>query len=692
MILVDAGARSEQSFDTRLVFAETLRRAGMKTGIDDTTLPGTLHRSQKYEAMDFLVSPGDFTPCGVVVLDAGSVCDQTLSTLRAYGLAPNQPVVAIGRFDSRQAKIGVQAKIAFAVGTEPALVDLAEFGPAALMAGASLPLFAPLTDQHPAPDRLRLLIFIPGDMAEDPACASGLSALAAMRGVDVALVTAAKAKAALRSVAPAAVRIFGYSELSPASFAVLADLVVVLGQGAPGDRIAQLCAEVIGAGGIVVDGTHGARLTQTPAPIVRGPLDLRALSGFLEREILPRESAIRAEVRASDWRRTNDISRLIEQFPPVARPRAPAAAKIAAAQKTVFLPTNGVGLGHAQRCALIAARMPDRTGVSFAAFPSCVDLVERRGFACRPLVQKSDAHADSYANDLVNYRRLRRWLAPGDRLVFDGVYVFDSIYRTILERKLEAVWIRRGLWRAHQTNAAALAREHAFKHIVVPCEAFDELNQNYSFGTHVHHVGPIVQPRGGRKATTIRRQISRQLGSQFGKLAVSMLGGGVAADRGPQLQAICAAMEARPDVLHLVVVWPNAKVAPELTLWKNTRVVRARDAADLAGAADFVVTAVGYNSFHEMLYHRIPAIFIPQTASYMDDQERRATAAVDRGLAEMVRPEDLLLLDRKLSSFLDGDAASGLRARLDDFTLPEPGNAEAARIIAGERCETRRLA
>lgn len=692
MILVEAGTRDEQGFDTRLVFTELLRRAGLMAGIDDSTLPESLHRSQKYEAVEVLVSLDDIEPAGVVLLDAQNATDAMLSKLRGYKLGADRPVVAIGRFETRQQRIGTQAKIAFAAGTEPELLDLKDIQPSTLLAGVPLPLFATATERAFEQDRPRVLVYVPGDMTEELDFEAKVSMLGAMRDFDVAILTSAKAKDALQSMPRTTMPIYSYAELSPRSFADLAEIAVVLGDGSPGQRMAQLGAEIIGAGGILIDGTQAGCLSQCPAPVVRGPSRLSELPGFLEGEILPRKNAIQAEVRSSQWRRTNDLSHLIARFPAAFRPDPSRARKTPALQRTMFLPTNGVGLGHSQRCSLIAAQMPEKANVSFAAFPSCIDLVEQQQFPCRPLVQKSEAHVDSYANDIVNYKRLRRALAPGDRLVFDGVYVFDSIYRTILERDLEAIWIRRGLWRANQTNQTALAREHVFQRVVVPREAFDELNQHYSFGENIHHVGPIVRlPEAGSVDTT-RKAVSRELGVTFSRLVVSMLGGGVAADRGPQLQTICAALEGQNDLLHLVVVWPNAKVAPELTLWKNTRVVRALDALRLAKAADFVVTAVGYNSFHEVLYHRIPAIFIPQTAPYMDDQERRALAATERGLAEIVLPDELLMLDRKITAFLESGRAEGLREQLAALDLPEPGNLAAAQIIAGGKHDTRRLA
>jgi len=75
-------------------------------------------------------------------------------------------------------------------------------------------------------------------------------------------------------------------------------------------------------------------------------------------------------------------------------------------------------------------------------------MISHKGFACTPLVQKSELHAAENTNHLVNYLRLRRTFNDGDRLVFDGGHVFDSVYRTIMEKSLSATWIRRGLWQS----------------------------------------------------------------------------------------------------------------------------------------------------------------------------------------------------------------------------------------------------
>ncbi len=78
---------------------------------------------------------------------------------------------------------------------------------------------------------------------------------------------------------------------------------------------------------------------------------------------------------------------------------------------------------------------------------------------------------------------------------------------------------------------------------------------------------------------------------------------------------------------------------------------------------------------------RVPTIFMAQMAQYMDDQQARAMAAVSRGCAELVTPDEMLSLRAKIAAFLDGGQSAEIRAALAEITLPEAGNAEAARLI-----------
>jgi predicted glycosyltransferase len=351
----------------------------------------------------------------------------------------------------------------------------------------------------------------------------------------------------------------------------------------------------------------------------------------------------------------------------------------------VFLPTNGVGLGHAQRCTLIAESLQQKHSARsvFAAFPSCMQLIMSRGFDVMPMVSKSTLHAEPLANDILNYVRLEPLLADAAAFVFDGGYVFNSIFHSVLERGLPSAWIRRGLWQAGQNNSVALEREKVFDSVIVPQEAFDELNEDYSNGPRITKVGPIVRQfePSEEDRLGLRSALGDRFSVPFQRLVVTMLGGGVASDRSAQTAAICAGLARRKDVLHLVVTWPTATVEPGLFSWPNTRVVRTHNAGMLAAVADLYISAVGYNSFHEAMYNRIPTIFIPQVATFMDDQRARALAAVERDLACLVDPHQLMTLDRAIARMLDDGEAQAIRARLSEASLPLPGNIASAACI-----------
>jgi UDP:flavonoid glycosyltransferase YjiC (YdhE family) len=681
VILLEAGQTTDDSFDSKLLFAAILADRGHRILIDEETLPPDADRSRRYEAFPFLADLAQTPPSSILLIGAEDISTATLQRLRALGLPETAPITTLGRFPDHQSEIAARTKLAYALGREATVVDLdAAIGKAFTAAGVC-PIAAPERPFRTASTRTpELFLHLPADWFDEPHIPPLLAALDNVPDFRLSVVTTGAAKDRMKRTRFAALNLLSYGELGPAALAARADVAAIFGHGIPGERMAALAIEMLASGKTVIDCTLDAAFEASGAPVVRGPAEPAALPPFLSASILPNLAAIGRAARDNPWMTARAIARL-EAAAGLAPP--PPRSTPAPNPRTVFLPTNGSGLGHAQRCTVIARELTQPDDALFLAFPSCVPLVEGRGFPCLPLVQKSADHPEEWANDLVNYARLRRTLSPRDHLVFDGGYVFDSIYRAIHDTGCTATWIRRGLWRPGQVSDAPLERERAFRSVLVPEEAFPELNVDYSRGPRVHRVGPIVQPPAPMDPATVRSRLAETFGTPFDTLVVTMLGGGVAADRTAQVQAIAGLLEKRPATLHLVVVWPHARVAPGLSGWRNTRLVRTRDTLTLARAADLAISAVGYNTFHELLYNRIPAIFIPQVAAWLDDQERRARAASDRGLAETVLAHELLILERRLRTLLDSGAAK-LRQALAQIDLPATGNASAARLIEAE--------
>lgn len=684
MILIDAGERSARAFDAKLVFATQLAARGHSVAIDETTLPDALEAAQKYQAAPFLVDRADIAASAFLLIGAEVIDDDSLRTLQSCHFGAETAVWAIGRFQDRQSAISARSKLAYVLGREAGIIDLKDLTKTAFCDHAILPMLASGTGLT-AKSRKKpaLFVILSPDRLAEPATVAAISQLDQHSGFTLSLLLTERGSAPVRQLFRTDLPIYALTDLPPAVLAGLADIAVCLGDTITSDRQAAVVLEMMQAAKVVIDCTTTSTLLNSGAPAVRGPEMLVALPRYIEQTILTNKDEIGRFVARSGWLDRHGFDRLEGVLALPAPRRAP---DHPAAARTVFLPTNGIGLGHAQRCSVIAAEMQTPETCLFAAFPSCVPMIQDRGFACVPLVQKSPDHIDTYANDLINYLRLQRVLRSSDRLVFDGGYIFASVYRLILERQMDAVWVRRGLWQSGQDNSAALGRQHIFQKVIVPGEAFDELNAPQEFGRPVYPVGPVVQslPVGAPDAQTVRAQLREQLAHPIGQLVVTMLGGGKAADRSAQLQTLCNIFERRTDCLNLIVVWPGANVPSGLYGWKNTRVVQTRNALSLIGAADMAISAAGYNSFHEILYQSVPSILMPQMAPMMDDQERRARSASDRGLAETVLAHHLFQLEREVAAFLDDGKAAALRAKLQSTVLPPRGNAAAARLIEGD--------
>ncbi len=711
MILVAAASRSEAVQDAAVLFAARLQARGHDAAVDARGHRPAASRQRAYAAAPVLADLSDLSPSRIIVIAADHHDAEGVADLRALAALPALPALAIGRFATRQEMIGARARLSFALGRDAGAIDLTAFSPRPILPDLLLPQFAlAAVTGSPASASRGIVIAMPGaalSAAEGMAAVAALDHLARMR---VSVVTDAQGQALIRASNLHDVPALRIDDLPPHHLAAMAAVLVVLdapatppdarddrahdGQAVwPGDRLAALVLDTLAAGRPVIDATAAGAIALSGAPVLRGPAVPATLAAYLLSVVLPHWDAIARKIARSGWLADAGFERLEQALglTPSAPAVLAAARPGAEARRAVFVPTNGIGIGHAQRLAQIAGAMARRGDTAFAAFPSCVDLIARAGFPATALVPRSDAHDAAYANDILNFLRLRRLVRPGDALIFDGGYVFDSVHRTIRERGARGIWIRRGLWQPGQDATNRPERAGAFARVIVPQEAFGELNDPAPWGgpgeTPVAAVGPVVRfpPPGGEFGRdVIRARLARSLGQDFDRLIVTMLGGGVAADRSAQLHAICHHAERRPGTLNLILVWPGSAVSPGLYLWKQSRVVRSLHALELCRAADLALSAAGYNSFHELIYAGVPAIFVPQMAPFMDDQDRRARAASDRGLARTVAAHEFVLLDRAMRDMLDEGHADDMRKALAAAALPATGTADAAAIIDAE--------
>ena len=703
MIHVDWACDPLPGSEAAAVLVASLRDAGLSAGLLGSSIPVGLSYNRTCDIALLIAPAPPAARDRLLVLSGQTASDTHISSLRRFAGAGLGRTILAARLESRQHDIGLRAKFGYALGQDPDLLSLAD--ESASLLGSSLgPVFG--IDRRrgdPADKVLRVLLVAPD--IKDARIAGRLQTLAVSRRLNVTVLTDGESKTVLRK-SGVTLPVYHYGEV-PLRIHVAGTDVAVFCQAVPRSyAMRMMLADLAVSGTGLLDASDGFVNRQREPAFLPAPSDPNALAGFLLTEIGIAIGDLKQMARDSALARTatENLAALRRALgggeadapenaagpatqPRAARPRSGATpAPEPHRDRIVFLPTNGVGLGHAQRCSLIAGELAQNTAATpvFAAFPSCLRLIKSYGFDVMPLVAKSPLHDEPFANDVVNAVRLDHLMNGTAAFVFDGGYIFNSVVQTILGHRMPSVWIRRGLWQPGQDNSIALDREKVFGRVIVPQEAFSELNAEYSTGAHIVRVGPIVQQIDLSQTDrgTLRAGLAERFGLPVRHLVVTMLGGGVAADRSAQTTAVAASLARRSDLLHLVVVWPTATVDPGLFCWPNTRVVRTHHASVLAAAADLFVSAVGYNSFHEVLYNRIPTIFMPQMAAYMDDQRSRAVAAAERGLARLVEPHELATLDQTLARMLDPGEAATLRRRLAALDLPEPGTAAAAACIA----------
>ena len=680
MILIETGQRGVSAFDGKLIFASQLASMGLNVALDDRDVPEDVSRTLRFAAAPFLarLEGGDISH--IFILGAENIEDEVLIRLRTMRSDAN--VTAFGAFSSHQNVLGTATKIEHALGNRPEIFDVEEFRGTPLVENAVTPLVGVPTETRKPSATISLFVYLPEDWLENELTLPLIGALNHRNDLDLSIITTGKGKSIIAQSGYSDLPTFGYSELLPTTFARLADIAVFLGTNIPGERMAIFATEAMSAGRLVIDCTENDAFLHAGSPALRGPKALGSIVPFLTDVALPNRLALGTEAQQHPWTQNRSLDRILDRFGLSTKASDGTLHK---EPRAVFIPTNGSGLGHARRCSTIARELPaERT--HFLAFQSCVPMIRSQGLSCDPLVSPTEAHETEAAHDILNYLRMRQSIGPSDRIVFDGGHIFDSIYQTILEKQLKAIWIRRGLWKPGHRQSANLDRERVFNLVISPDEAFEELCQDVSYGPKIRRVGPVVDmdPLATEDIARVRNNLATRFGSPFRKLIVSMLGGGVHSDRTGQVQSVCSQLADRADVLHLILVWPNARVSGGAFSWPNTRVVRTLKAARLIQASDLVVTAAGYNSFHEILYHRAPAIFIPQVSPILDDQEKRAAAAAERDVSDFVMPADLLNLERKIKAHLDGDRSEALARNLAKLTLPAVGAKAAAKLIEKE--------
>ncbi len=350
-------------------------------------------------------------------------------------------------------------------------------------------------------------------------------------------------------------------------------------------------------------------------------------------------------------------------------------------QRVLFMSSNGIGMGHLTRLLAIARRCPPAIEPVFLAMSQAASVVEAFGylveFTAHHLYLDLDVERWNQAlraqiTEMIGFYDARA-------LLFDG----NVPYRGLIDARIDHpslpfVWCRRGMW-LPRAGRVALDRARYFDAVLEP----RDLAESYERGETVYHsehrrpVEPVLLL--DRDELLDRSAARAELGLDPERPAILFqLGSRNNYDYGELFEIAHAHLRRRYDVQIAVAEWLIAEAAHDLPpgviplqTYPLCRYFRAFDGA---------ISAVGYNSFHELIHHGLPAIFVPNEHPSMDDQLMRALFAARRGLALCVRTAEPYRVRDAIDRLMDVSERAALTGRCRALAACNGAGAAAALV------------
>ncbi len=343
--------------------------------------------------------------------------------------------------------------------------------------------------------------------------------------------------------------------------------------------------------------------------------------------------------------------------------------------QVLFVPSNGVGLGHVSRLLAIARRLDAGVPVAFASLSPALQSIRSFGFAAEYIPSHHYLGGELPLWDQWLNVELGALLDEYDAglLVYDGNNPTPGLIEAARSRKCRLAWVRRGMW--GRASSPSLDYSGHFDVIIEPGEIAGSRDNGATAQRkdEVVAVDPIRlldeeellsrEAAAGRLGLDASRPaVLVQLGSGFNRNTI-----GLAATVVDQLRAV-------ENLQIMIADWlvDAGFVSP----WNDVGVVRGFPLAQYFRAFDFSISAVGYNTFHDVIAYALPTLFIANRHPSMDDQAGRARFAQDHSAAFEMPEDDLADLPQLLQLFSNEKAREFLRQRCQK--LARPNGAEAA--------------
>lgn len=359
------------------------------------------------------------------------------------------------------------------------------------------------------------------------------------------------------------------------------------------------------------------------------------------------------------------------------RPK-PQARRPAGQRPVMFLPSNGVGIGHLTRLLAIARRI-DRPVVVASQAPA-PDVARDFGFPVEYIPLHAAVDGDFEAWD--------DWFGAAvqtiaDRydpslVVHDGNHPSQGLIRAVASRPdCRRAWVRRGMWA--RTTSPFLANARWCDLVIEPGELARDRDQGITslLRHEARQVDPIRLLDPDELAD--RSTAAAALGLDRHRPACLVQpGSGSNRDLLTLLDGVIRDLRKHPGLQIAVAERVTGSVP--LTLWPEVVVLRGFPNSQNVRAFDFCISAAGCNSFHEMLGFHVPTIFVANQHPSMDDQYARAGFAQDKAAAFEISENEMHDRPELIGILMEGKARDFLRDNCRGMDRPN-GAVTAAALL-----------
>ena len=339
----------------------------------------------------------------------------------------------------------------------------------------------------------------------------------------------------------------------------------------------------------------------------------------------------------------------------------------------VMFPTNGVGFGHFTRLLSVARaikKIDSEVEIVFFTTMSTLHLCKSEDIiSYRIPGRKEFDDLDAAGWNALTEETLSTVFSAHRPMmfVFDGAFPYRGMLNSINGRNImKRIWLKRGTMKKNATNIPRDSLEH-FDHIIRPQDSVklsitDELPSDLD----IVQCNPIILLE---RNELFSREISRsRLGiSPHLTVVYIQLGAGNINQIGTIINQ-CTQILQKVKNVH-VVIGESIIGKPVEISGPRVQVLRDYPNSLYFNGFDFAIIAGGYNSYHEAVYHALPAICIPNTNTGMDDQLARANVAGKNKSMLVLEEPSLADLEDSIGKMLDPEFRLRLKAKCAETSL-----------------------